>query len=136
MVRAAPHPGLRPGVMSYRGFRTDAGRLHRSLEIPVGVVSLLLGLGKPFRVLGSSRDPRGACSSTALLCGLQDRSFVGERDGRSAGVEVVMTPWAAFTLFGVPMKELAGSVTPVEDLPDPEFGELNADLCAIRSTGG
>jgi hypothetical protein len=51
-----------------------------------------------------------------LLSGLHTRASVGEHDGRVHGIEVVMAPCTAFTLFRTPMAELADSVVGLADL--------------------
>ncbi|MFJ9105781.1 helix-turn-helix domain-containing protein [Streptomyces sp. NPDC102405] len=122
MVTQLPHPGLRPGVRSYRGFRLAFERSRRRLEVPNASVTLVLGFGDPLRInraqpvgqTGQGGQP--GTSYTSLLSGLHTRASVGEHDGRAHGIEVVMAPWTAFTLFRTPMAELADSMVDLADL--------------------
>lgn len=104
---ARPHPRLRPGVISYRGFRLALGTPRRRLEVPIGAVTLLLGFGGRLRVRSLTGPARPPVSLVSLISGLTTRPVLGEHDGRLAGVEVLLTPWAAFTLFGMEQHELA-----------------------------
>ncbi|MGW0733641.1 hypothetical protein [Streptomyces sp. NPDC002851] len=111
-----PHSRLRPGVIAYRGFRLDLGSPRRRLEAPVGAVTLMLGFEQG--QLRLHRAGRPTVTRTSVLSGLHTAPVLGEHDGRLAGIEVLIAPWAAFTLFGVPQYELADQVTdPVESLP-------------------
>jgi AraC-like DNA-binding protein len=107
MAHALPHPGLRPGVRRYRGFRFDLGRPRRRLEVPVGAATLMLGFGASLRVARVTGSGETGESYTSLLSGLQTSAAVAEHDGQLAGIEVTLTPWAAFSLFDVPMRELS-----------------------------
>ncbi|MEV0117791.1 helix-turn-helix domain-containing protein [Streptomyces sp. NPDC050844] len=107
---AAPHPRLRPGVISYRGIRLALGRPRRRLEVPIGAVTLMLGFERPVRISaltgGGGAEPESV-SLVSVLSGLGTTPVIGEHDGHLAGIEVLLTPWAAFTLFGTALHEVA-----------------------------
>ncbi|MFJ9155009.1 helix-turn-helix domain-containing protein [Streptomyces sp. NPDC102270] len=139
MVTQLPHPGLRPGVRSYRGFRLAFERSRRRLEVPNASVTLVLGFGDPLRITGAhpvgqtGQVVQPGTSYTSLLAGLHTRASVGEHDGRAHGIEVVMAPWTAFTLFRTPMAELADSMVDLADL----LGQPAYDLAgALAETPG
>jgi AraC-like DNA-binding protein len=139
MVTQLPHPGLRPGVRSYRGFRLAFERSRRRLEVPNASVTLVLGFGDPLRITGAhpvgqtGQVVQPGTSYTSLLSGLHTRASVGEHDGRAHGIEVVMAPWTAFTLFRTPMAELADSMVDLADL----LGRPAYDLAgALAETPG
>ncbi|WP_328871515.1 helix-turn-helix domain-containing protein [Streptomyces sp. NBC_00287] len=130
---AAPHPRLRPGVLSYRGFRFDLARPRRRLETPIGAATLLLGFGEPVTISRPGREPDTLVS---LYCGPTTTPAVGEHSGRLAGIEVLFAPWAAFTLFGTPQYELADRTVDPDELPhalDIRVGELAGALGALSS---
>ncbi|ARX83609.1 MULTISPECIES: helix-turn-helix domain-containing protein [Streptomyces] len=104
---ARPHPRLRPGVISYRGFRLALGTPRRRLEVPIGAVTLLLGFGDRLRIRGLTGSARPPVSLVSVVSGLTTRPVIGEHDGRLAGVEVLLTPWASFTLLATEQHELA-----------------------------
>ncbi|MGW7104499.1 helix-turn-helix domain-containing protein [Streptomyces sp. NPDC054838] len=116
VLRALPHPLLRPGVRGYRGYRMALEHGRRRLEVPDACASLVFNLAGPVWVtLGTARDaaPR---PYTALLSGLQTRPTVGEHAGRVEGVEVLLAPWAAFGLLGVPMSDLTDTMAEPADV--------------------
>ncbi|MGW1285088.1 helix-turn-helix domain-containing protein [Streptomyces sp. NPDC002586] len=130
-VPARPHPALRPGVISYRGIRVALDRPRRRLETPIGAATLLLGFEAPVRITRAGRAP---VSLVSVVNGLTTASAVGEHGGRLSGIEVLLAPWAAFTLFGTPQYELANrSLDPAElaGSAGVPLGELAAALAAL-----
>ncbi|MEV2212738.1 helix-turn-helix domain-containing protein [Streptomyces sp. NPDC050997] len=136
---ASPHPRLRPGVMSYRGVRLSMDRPRRRLETPIGAATLLLGFDQPVRI---SRAGRPTSTLVSVYCGPTTTPAVGEHGGRMSGVEVLLTPWAGFTLFGTPQYELADRTVDPDELPHAlasrraggrrnSVGELSAALAAL-----
>jgi AraC-like DNA-binding protein len=111
---APPHPRLRPGVLSYRGIRLAMNRPRRRLEAPIGAATLLLGFDQPVRI---SRAGRPTDTLVSVYCGPTTTPAVGEHGGRLSGIEVLLTPWAAFTLFGTPQYELADRTVDPDQLP-------------------
>ncbi|MGW0916325.1 helix-turn-helix domain-containing protein [Streptomyces sp. NPDC002784] len=131
-----PHPRLRPGLISYRGFRLGFERPRRRLETPIGAATVLFGFGDPVRILRPGRAPDTLVS---LFCGPTTTPAVGEHDGRLAGIEVLLTPWAGFTLFGTPQHELADRTVDPDDLPhalDIGVRELAGALASLPTWQG
>ncbi|MCL8012908.1 helix-turn-helix domain-containing protein [Streptomyces sp. AS02] len=131
MALTLPHPRLRPGVISYRGIRLCLDRPRRRLEVPIGAASLLLGFDEPVRI---TRANRPSDTLVSVYCGPTTTPAVGEHSGRLAGIEVLLMPWAAFTLFGTPQYELANRTVDPDDLPHAlptRIGELAAALAAL-----
>ncbi|MGV9451281.1 helix-turn-helix domain-containing protein [Streptomyces sp. NPDC003635] len=132
---ALPHPRLRPGVISYRGFRLGFERPRRRLETPIGAATLLLSFGESVRISRGGRAPEAFAS---LYCGPTTTPAVGEHAGRLAGIEVLLTPWAAFPLFGTPQYELADRTVDPDELPHTltgGVGELAGALAALPGWG-
>ncbi|MDT9700233.1 helix-turn-helix domain-containing protein [Streptomyces sp. P17] len=120
-------------MISYRGIRLGFERPRRRLETPIGAATLLLGFGEPVRVLRPGREPETLVS---LYCGPTTTPAVGEHSGRLAGIEVLLAPWAAFTLLGTPQYELADRTVDPDELPhalDIGVGELSGALAALPS---
>jgi AraC-like DNA-binding protein len=100
------------------------------LELPGGEVTLMLGFEGSVRVFDVVRNSRTA-DFTSVLSGLSTRARIGEHSGSMCGVEVVVAPWAAFTLFGVPMHELADAVIAPGDVLGARLNGLTAALAAL-----
>ncbi|WP_406436171.1 helix-turn-helix domain-containing protein [Streptomyces sp. NBC_00631] len=131
VVAGQPHPALRPGVLSYRGIRLTLDRPRRRLETPIGAATLLLGFEQPIRI---SRDGRPPATLVCVCNGLTTTPAVGEHGGRISGIEILLEPWAAFSLFGTPQYELANRSVDPDELPHvlgQGVGELAAALGAL-----
>lgn len=131
VVSACPDPRLRPGVYVYRGFWMDLGLPRRRLEVPVGAVTLVLGFENELRVTDVAGKPRVTGRFRSLLAGLQTRARLGEHDGHLYGMEVVLAPWAAFRLFGVPMHQLSETVVDPEEVLGTKIRELTGALASL-----
>jgi AraC-like DNA-binding protein len=80
----------------------------------------------------------------SVYSGPTTTAAVGEHCGHISGIEILLMPWAAFTLFGTPQYELANRTVDPDELPHPlgsggrpdatdwgSVGELAAALCAL-----
>ncbi|MFJ9035711.1 helix-turn-helix domain-containing protein [Streptomyces sp. NPDC102406] len=137
---ARPHPRLRPGVLGYRGFRLAFPGPRARLEAPIGAVTLMLGFQGAVRITeatggwvgvggdGAARPAGlGTIELSSVLSGLSTTPVLGEHDGKLAGVEVLLRPWAAFTLFRTGLHELTGArlhPDALDALPHEAVGEL------------
>ncbi|MGI5454956.1 helix-turn-helix domain-containing protein [Streptomyces sp. CA-249302] len=113
-VLARPDPRLRPGVISYRGLRLRLDRPRRRLEAPIGAATLLLGFEEPVTVTRMGRPP---ATLVSVFAGPTTTPALGEHNGRLSGIEVLMTPWASFGLFGTPLYEVIDRTIDPDDLP-------------------
>lgn len=125
---AAPHPRLRPGVIGYRGIRLDLDRPRRRLEAPIGAATLMLGFEQPIRISRAGRPP---VTLVSVYSGPTTTAAVGEHTGRLSGIEVLLMPWAAFTLFGTPQYELVDRALDPDELPHA----LGGDRVGGRAAG-
>lgn len=148
---ARPHPRLRPGVIGYRGFRLAFPGPRARLEAPIGAVTLMLGFEGSVRITEATggwvgvRDGKGGTPPAGLrtvelstvLSGMSTTPVLGEHDGRLAGIEVLLTPWAAFTIFRTALHELTGWRGHPDDLGalpgEAATGELAHRLGALSS---
>jgi AraC-like DNA-binding protein len=130
---AVPSIRLRPGVRSYRGFRFAHCRPRRRLEVPVGVVTMTLNFDRGLRLATSGSDVGSMRPFTSLVAGLRTSATLGEHDGCLHGIEVNLEPWAAFTLFDTPLRELKNAIVEASDLLDVKVRELT---CALAGTAG
>lgn len=134
-VVAWPHPRLRPGVISYRGIRLALDGPRSRLETPIGAATLLLGFEGSVRIARPGRPPT---TLESVYSGLNTTAAVGEHGGRIFGIEILLTPWAAFTLFGASQYELTNRPVDPDELPRPAgrgggagVAELAAALAAL-----
>ncbi|MEC4019928.1 helix-turn-helix domain-containing protein [Streptomyces sp. H27-D2] len=125
---AGPHPRLLPGVHGYRGFRLHLIGPRRRLETPDGLVTLLLTFAGGLRISPAGPEGGGARRFGSLLAGLHTEARVGEHDGDLYGIEILLKPWMAFTLFGISMHELAETITEPSEVLGPRAELLTGAL--------
>lgn len=110
-VEAAPSAALRPYVTRLLAYREDYGSPVTRSEAALPGAVLILAFGTPMEVGGER--------FTAFTGGLSDRFTVTRVMGPSEGVEVVLTPFGARRLFGMPMRHLTNLTVPLADLLGP-----------------
>lgn len=129
---ARPDPRLRRIVHAYRGFRLDDQQPGRWLGVPSGAVTLLFGFDHEqplwFTAPGDHVVERPYVS---MLSGLSTRSWLCAHRGSTYGVEAVLAPWAAFTLCGVDMHDLAGTFVEPDELLGDRLHQLTGALAAL-----
>ncbi|MEU7896435.1 AraC family transcriptional regulator [Nonomuraea sp. NPDC049152] len=108
MTERTPSPALRPYVTRLCAYREHYDHPMTRTEVAMPGVVLILAFGAPMEV--------GGARLTSFTGGLGDRYTVTRMAAPTEGVEVILTPFGARRLFGVPMSELANLVVPVDDL--------------------
>ncbi|MFF1614359.1 helix-turn-helix domain-containing protein [Amycolatopsis sp. NPDC058278] len=116
VVSWPPHPRLRGQVLGYRGCRLGMEVPRRRLELPVDVVTMFLGFGEPLRFRGAGTHVMSPATAVSPVAGPHEGAVISEHSGRLSGIEVSMTSLAAFTLFGLPVDQLANRIV---DLTEP-----------------
>jgi AraC-like DNA-binding protein len=111
MVRGDPAPALRGHVSAYYGFREETPRPVRRREGPGLHAIVLVSFGETWSINGKRVE--------SFAAGLHGRQVTTEHRGRSFGIQVDLSPPAAYVLFREPMHELAHRVVPLEEV----FGE-------------
>jgi AraC-like DNA-binding protein len=130
MATRQAHPALRGYVSGYCGYRERTPRPLRRREVPSTTVPLIISFGEPIDV---SWPGHGAASRglTSFIAGVHDRPVVTEHAGSQHGIEVMLTPLGAYTLLGVPMRELANTVAGLGDLLGRGWEKLVARLAEM-----
>lgn len=104
-----------PGVVGYRDFRVPGGPPQRRLFAPAGHVSLFIALDGRMQAWGSD-SPATASTHTVAVHGLHTQPRSLGHDGGMEGIEVTLTPWAAYRLFGTPMADLTDTVVGADEV--------------------
>jgi AraC-like DNA-binding protein len=113
-------PRLRPYVAGYSAFRAGTGAAGRRV-LPLSLAVVVVDLA----------------GMRALVSGPRDTPLVQEQAGWRQGIAVGLTPAGAQAVLGLPARELAGAVVPLDSLPGSRAGELAGRLetapdCAAR----
>lgn len=111
---------LRPYVVGYSAFRAGAGAAGRRV-LPLSLAVVVVDLA----------------GMRALVSGPRDTPLVQEQAGWRQGISVGLTPAGAQAVLGLPVRELAGAVVPLDSLPGSRAAELAGRLeaapdCAAR----
>ncbi|MCK2217962.1 helix-turn-helix domain-containing protein [Actinomadura sp. ATCC 31491] len=126
MVEAAPSPALRPYVTRLTAYRErPPGPPVTRSEAAIPGAVLILAFGTPMEVAGRRL--------TAFTGGLGDRFTVTRTPGPTEGVQVVLTPFGARRLYGLPMRHLTNLVLPAADLLGPWADEVVERLAGTPS---
>ncbi|CAM5345977.1 AraC family transcriptional regulator [Streptomyces spiroverticillatus] len=134
---AAPCPRLSPGVVRYRGYRLALDAPRRRLELPTATVALVLNfehellLSDAVRSPDARQGPEVARAHRSLVSGLRTSATVGEHGGRLCGMEIVLAPWAAFTLFGTTLQGCSERIVDAGELLGRRFDELLESLAGL-----
>ncbi|MEU3414613.1 AraC family transcriptional regulator [Streptomyces sp. NPDC006658] len=119
-----------PGVLAYRGFRLAAAEACRRLDPPADAVILILVTEGELRISEPPDHQAPFVVRRASVRGLRTSGLHFEHRTAVTGVEVALAPWAAFRLFGVPLRRLSHRVVELDPL-------LPAGRCAalLRALG-
>ncbi len=97
-------------VSAYYGFREQASQPVRRREGPGHDVVVLISFGEEWSIDGKRL--------TSFAAGLHSRQVKTEHGGRSYGIHVDLHPPTAYSLFRLPLHELADRAAPLEELLD------------------
>ncbi|MGW4408693.1 helix-turn-helix domain-containing protein [Nonomuraea sp. NPDC004702] len=125
VVEAVPSAALRPYVTRLCAYSEHYPAPVTRAEAALPGAVLILGVGAPMEAYGER--------VSAFAGGLADRFAVTRVEGPCEGVEVVLTPFGARRLYGLPMRHLTSRVVPVEAVLGPWAGELLDRLAATPS---
>lgn len=120
IVERQPAAALREHVLRYCGYEEVTGVPTRQREPLSTSVVLIFGLDTRLGVDGERLQ--------TFVGGPADRCQWIEHDGSMAGIQVDVTPLGARSLLGVPMRELARTSVPLEELLGPQARELEERL--------
>ncbi|MFI1647423.1 helix-turn-helix domain-containing protein [Streptomyces avidinii] len=123
-IRTPPGPALRGQILAYHGYRLPEGRPRSRLEIPDGVVTVVIALAGGLS-LTADGPPQGASS---FLSGLRTTATRGEHTGGLHGIEVTFSPLGAYRTFGIPMRHFTEAFTDLSDLLGQTAGVLVEQL--------
>lgn len=124
-----PHPRLAGMILGYQGYDSDAVRPVRRRIVPVGAVAMIVDFLPTSR--SSVQNKRELDFSP--VSALQETSIEYVHEGREHGVMVFLSPIAAFSIFGVPMCELANVSVRLADLGGKRADYLTDRLAAAPS---
>jgi AraC-like DNA-binding protein len=121
-----PSARLRGLVDGYHGYRQRLTTAASHRGIPAATLPLVFSLGPEQTVTGDDVPPVAVGS---FVAGLYDRHVLIDAE-EFHGIQVDLTPAAAFRLFGRPLRELTGRTVPLEDVLGRDAPRLTDDLAS------
>lgn len=129
MVYGHPDPRMRGQVLGYQGYRLELAGPRRRLEVPTGLVTLVVGFGEPLQLTDAVRRERSERFGS-LVCGLRRTATIGEHHGLLHGVTLALTPAAAWRVLGPVLGELGNEWAGLDAVLGPAGRDLAERLAA------
>ncbi|MFC0528381.1 AraC family transcriptional regulator [Phytohabitans kaempferiae] len=123
-----PEPRLRPIVGRYTGYEERVAGVECRRELPGSKAVFLVGWGDPLDVAHPRAPGSAATGVTSFTGGLFDAYAETTFTGVGRGVQLMLDPFDAGRLFGLPIGELANRVVPLDVLPGGWARDLAARL--------
>lgn len=120
----------RAGIVGLCGYRFRRDPPPHLLVLPSLAVRVLVSMnGTAVRVADAAAASPDWAGSTALAFGVRTRTAIASADQGLYCLQILLAPWAAFRLFGVPSRDLGGTAS---DLTVPGGEPLRAVIAALR----
>jgi AraC-like DNA-binding protein len=126
-VVAAPHPSLRPFVREYVGGSEWTREPLVRRELPTEIAPVIFSFGAPFRVFDAA-DPARFVDRGSFATGPFDRFVLVGSTGSYSCVQVNFTILGARLFLGVPLRDLANHVVPLDEVLGVAGRRLVEDL--------
>lgn len=137
MESRKPTPALKPFVSrlwASDGVPRHAPGVSHERVLPTGATHLVLRLDTaPLRVIDGDYE---TVLGSAAVGGVRSRAYLKDVACPVPSVGAVLEPGAAFAVFGVPAKELAGSHTPLDSLWGHDADRLVDALTSLPDLAG
>ncbi len=108
-AEALPTRRLRRFIARYGAYRFQAVDLGPTRGLPSRYVTVMIGLGSPFRIAGVG-------SFTSFVAGLHERAAMVESAGAVAGIHLFLDPLGTRAILGCPASALAHGVFALADV--------------------
>jgi AraC-like DNA-binding protein len=133
LVRRAASPRLRGVAHDYWGYAEQTAGPLRRRELPSADVIFIVNLGAPLLVAQPWSAPRVIPTGGGFVAGLHESYALTETAGSQAGIELRLSPLAAYRLLGQSMDALANRSVPLDQICGRWAVELADRLQAARS---
>lgn len=115
--RRLPSPDLVGLVTGIHAYAEGGEALDGLIESASLTVPLIISFGTPYRI-GLGRRPTAADRYGSFGAGLYLGPVIMDSDGMAECIQVNFTPLGGARFFGLPMRELADRMVPLDDLED------------------
>lgn len=124
-----PTSVLRGQVRAYTGYEEHAREVRTLREVASGDVALLVSFGPAIAITDPDADT--STLRRSFVAGVHAGYAITEVPLRQHGLEIRLTPIAAYTLLGLPMNELANRAVALEEVMGKDADELVERLASL-----
>jgi AraC-like DNA-binding protein len=130
LVRHAASPRLRGFARDYWGYAEQTAGPLRRRELPSADIIFIINLGAPLLVAQPQSVPQVIPTGGGFVAGLHESYALTETAGSQTGIELRLSPLAAYRLLGQSMDALANRSVPFGQICGSWAVELAARLQA------
>ncbi len=127
-----PRSGLKRWLHRYRGFHEALTQSVYRLQVPRAQVAVVLGFGDDIAMRSVGSDV-AATAYQSFVVGIDARPLISEHSGTRSCIEISLSPWVAYRLFGGAAPECAAEVVALEDFWEQDIKWLTAQLSELPS---
>jgi AraC-like DNA-binding protein len=127
-----PHPALAGKVVAYEGYDGEHHQVARHL-VPVATISAILDFATPLRVPGDEYPDPACHRLRSPVIGLHTGPIDYVQHGRDHGIVIALTPLGAYSLFGIPLREITNISVQLHELLGSRADQLIGRLVDTRS---
>jgi AraC-like DNA-binding protein len=116
LVRHAASPRLRGVARDYWGYAEQTAGPLRRRELPSADIIFIVNLGAPLLVAQPQSAPQVILTGGGFVAGLHETYALTETAGSQAGIELRLSPLAAYQLLGQSMDALVNRSVPLDQI--------------------
>ncbi len=121
-------PALRQMVFQLAGFVNAGAAPVRHREPPLVGVPIILGFGAPYRLSDALNPDLPVYERSHFLAGLHETYSTSTSTGPGWTIQINLTPPGAFTVFGMPLREVTNQIVPLDAVAVAPGRQLITDL--------
>jgi AraC-like DNA-binding protein len=116
VMRRAAHPAIAGSlVRGYEGW-VDQRAYGVDRHLPGMFIPVIIGFGAPMYTRDAGAAPGTGDAHTTFVAGLFDAPSAADIGAGGMGVQVDLTPLAAYRFFGLPMHQLANRIVELDEI--------------------
>lgn len=121
-------PALRQSVFQLAGFVNTGAVLVQHRELPLVGTPIILSFGAPYRLSDARNPDLPVHERSHFLAGLHETYSTSASTGPGWTIQINLSPPGAFTVFGMPLREVTNRIVPFDAVLGASGRQLVTDL--------
>ncbi len=121
-------PALRQSVSQLAGFVNSGTVLVRHRELPLVGTPIILGFGATYRLSDALDPDLPVHERSHFIAGLHETYSTSASTGPGWTIQINLTPPGAFTVFGMPLRDVTNQIVPFDAVAGAPGRQLITDL--------